>query len=68
MDDVAPARADATTLVVARHASSIPYPAIGQARRSRGELKRKIKLHLPTSMPDQAIFALVLGRLPRLTV
>jgi hypothetical protein len=32
------------------------------------DLKRKIKLHLPTSTPDQAIFALVLGRLPRLTV
>ena len=32
------------------------------------DLKRKIKLHLPTSTPDQAIFALVLGRLRRLTV
>jgi hypothetical protein len=30
-------------------------------------LKRQIKLHLPNSTPDQAIFALVLGRL-RLTV
>jgi hypothetical protein len=32
------------------------------------DLKRQIKLHLPTSTPDQAIFTLVLGRLPRLTV
>jgi hypothetical protein len=32
------------------------------------DLKRQIKLHLPTSTPDQAIFAMVLGRLPRLTV
>jgi hypothetical protein len=32
------------------------------------DLKRQIKLHLPTSTPDQAIFTLMLGRLPRLTV
>ena len=32
------------------------------------DLKRQIKLHLPTSTPDQAIFTLILGRLPRLTV
>jgi hypothetical protein len=32
------------------------------------DLKRQIKLHLPTSTPDQAIVTLVLGRLPRLTV
>ena len=31
-------------------------------------LMRQIKLHLPTSTPDQAIFTLILGRLPRLTV
>ena len=30
------------------------------------EIKSKIKVHLPTSAPDQAIFRLVLGRLPRL--
>lgn len=30
------------------------------------ELKRRIKVHLPTSAPDQAIVRLVLGRLPRL--
>jgi hypothetical protein len=31
------------------------------------ELKQQIKLHLPTCTPDQAIFTLVLQRLPRLT-
>jgi Transposase DDE domain group 1 len=30
------------------------------------EMKTKIKVHLPTSAPDQSIFHLVLGRLPRL--
>jgi hypothetical protein len=30
------------------------------------KMKTKIKVHLPTSAPDQAIFRLVLGRLPRL--
>jgi hypothetical protein len=29
------------------------------------EIKSKIKVHLPTSAPDQSIFRLVLGRLPR---
>ena len=32
------------------------------------DLKRQIKLHLPTCTPNQAIFALLLGRLPRLTI
>jgi hypothetical protein len=36
LDDVAPSRADAATLVVARHAVRYPAPATGQARRSRG--------------------------------
>ena len=30
------------------------------------EMKTKIKIHLPSSAPDQAIWHLVLGRLPRL--
>src|SRR5512132_3282647 len=30
------------------------------------EMKTQIKVHLPTSAPDQSIFRLVLGRLPRL--
>ena len=30
------------------------------------EMKTKIKVHLPTSAPDQSTFRLVLGRLPRL--
>ena len=30
------------------------------------ELKTQIKIHLPSSAPDQAIFAMLLGRLPRL--
>ena len=30
------------------------------------EMKTKIKIYLPTSAPDQSIFRLVLGRLPRL--
>jgi hypothetical protein len=30
------------------------------------ELKQQVRLYLPTCTPDQAIFALVLGRLPRL--
>jgi hypothetical protein len=29
------------------------------------ELKTKIKIHLPSSAPDQTIFALLLDRLPR---
>ncbi len=29
------------------------------------ELKSRIKIHLPTSTPDQPIWHLVLGRLPR---
>jgi len=32
------------------------------------ELKSQIKIHLPSSAPDQAIFALALGRLPRLII
>jgi hypothetical protein len=32
------------------------------------DLKLQIKLHLPTSTPDQAIFAGSWARLPRLTV
>jgi hypothetical protein len=31
------------------------------------ELKKQIKIHLPSSAPDQAIFAMLLDRLPRLT-
>jgi hypothetical protein len=30
------------------------------------EMKTKIKVHLPSSAPDQAVWHLVLGRLPRL--
>src|SRR5262249_4673715 len=30
------------------------------------ELKTQLKIHLPSSAPDQAIFATLLGRLPRL--
>ena len=30
------------------------------------EMKSKIKIHLPTSAPDQAIWHLAIGRLPRL--
>jgi len=30
------------------------------------ELKTQVKIHLPTSAPDQAIFAMLLDRLPRL--
>ena len=30
------------------------------------ELKQQVRLHLPACTPDQAIFAQVLGRLPRL--
>jgi hypothetical protein len=30
------------------------------------EMKTKIKIHLPSSAPDQAIWHLALGRLPRL--
>src|SRR5271166_1487145 len=32
------------------------------------DLKRQVKLHLPTSTPDQTIFALVLARLPQLVI
>jgi Transposase DDE domain group 1 len=31
------------------------------------ELKTQLKIHLPSSAPDQAIFAMLLSRLPRLT-
>jgi hypothetical protein len=30
------------------------------------EMTTRIKVHLPTSAPDQAVIRLVLGRLPRL--
>jgi hypothetical protein len=30
------------------------------------EMKSKIKIRLPTSAPDQAVWRLALGRLPRL--
>jgi hypothetical protein len=30
------------------------------------ELKTQIKIHLPSSAPDQAVFAVLLDRLPRL--
>ena len=30
------------------------------------ELKTQLKIHLPSSDPDQAIFAMLLSRLPRL--
>ena len=30
------------------------------------ELKKQIKIHLPSSTPDQAIFGVILNRLPRL--
>ena len=30
------------------------------------ELKTQIKIHLPSSAPDQAIFGMLLDRLPRL--
>ena len=30
------------------------------------ELKTQLKIHLPSSAPDQAIFAMLLSRLPRL--
>ncbi len=30
------------------------------------ELKKQIKIHLPSSTPDQAIFGIILNRLPRL--
>jgi hypothetical protein len=30
------------------------------------ELKTQLKIHLPSSAPDQAIFAMLLERLPRL--
>ena len=32
------------------------------------ELKKKIKIHLPSSTPDQAIFGIILSRLPRLVI
>jgi hypothetical protein len=32
------------------------------------ELKTQLKIHLPSSAPDQAIFALLLSRLPRLII
>jgi len=30
------------------------------------ELKKQIKIHLPSRTPDQAIFGIILNRLPRL--
>ena len=32
------------------------------------EMKSKIKIHLPTSAPDQAVWRLALGHLPRLII
>jgi hypothetical protein len=31
-------------------------------------MKKQVRLHLPQAMPDQAIFALMLTRISRLTV
>jgi hypothetical protein len=31
------------------------------------ELKTQLRIHLPSSAPDQPIFTMLLGRLPRLT-
>jgi hypothetical protein len=31
-------------------------------------MKKQVRLHLPQAMPDQAIFALMLARISRLTV
>ena len=31
-------------------------------------LKTQVRLHLPKAMPDQAIFALLLTRMPRLNI
>jgi hypothetical protein len=30
------------------------------------ELKKQIKIHLPSSTPDQSVFGIILDRLPRL--
>ena len=30
------------------------------------ELKKQIKIHLPSSTPDQSVFGIILNRLPRL--
>ena len=30
------------------------------------ELKKQVKIHLPSSTPDQAIFGIILNRVPRL--
>jgi len=32
------------------------------------ELKKQINIHLPSSAPDQAIFARLFDRLPRLSI
>jgi len=53
--------------VVAGHAVRHLAAAPGQTPPARVvELKTQVKIHLPTSAPDQAIFAMLLDRLPRL--
>jgi len=49
----------------AKHLYERLYCARGQAE-NHIKLKTQLKIHLPSTAPDQAIFAMLLGRLPRL--
>ena len=53
-------------LGLARHAVRHLAAAPDQIAARVVELKKQIKIHLPSSAPDQAIFAMLLDRLPRL--
>jgi hypothetical protein len=49
-----------------RHAVRHLAIAPDQTRCSRHRTETQVEIHLPSSAPDQAIFAALLGRLPRL--
>src|SRR5512132_3708568 len=63
---VEPARTDASTLVLAGRALDTLRLRLIKVAARIVEMKTKIKVHLPTSAPNQSILHLVLGRLPRL--
>ena len=56
----------AQTFDLAGHAVRHPAVRLIKIAARVVELKTQLKIHLPSSAPDQAIFAMLLGRLPRL--
>jgi hypothetical protein len=66
--DVEPAQLDAPPLALAgAQFDTIRLRLLKLAVRIE-VLKTQVRLHLPMATPDQAIFAMVLTRMPRLTI